>query len=446
MSPCPGLRLVLASVGSRGDVQPMLSLGQVLRQHGHSVLIAAPPDFETWVQSMGFDFAPVGQHMQQYLADNPAVLTGNVRRATPLLKRYFADSLPPQMQELLTICADADAMVWAGLAIAAPSAAERLGIPALGVLYSTCMVPSGLHPPPTVRWHGLAAWINHTLWWLHDRLAASMLGLPLNQARRRAGLAEVNLRDYLLHGCDYAIATDETLFPGDPAWPSNLQRANYLFLDDPAPLDPELDAWLQDGEPPIYIGFGSMGGPGTQRMEKLLPQALEDSSRRCLIAAGWAGLGTQTLPSGWRRVATAPHALLFPRLAVVVHHGGSGTTAQALRAGVPQVLLPLILDQYHHAHRLYVAGLTPAPVSMERISAKQLSQSIEAAIAWPLAPRQAAATRLQQSDGAAQIAKQIETLCLRTNSKGIAPTLATACAARPPEGSLPAWGGPTPGS
>lgn len=411
MSPRPALRLVLASIGSRGDVQPMLALGQRLRQRGHRVLIAAPPNFAHWVQSLGFDFAPLGVDMQQYLADNPAVLTGNLRRATPLLTRYFADALPRQMQELLAICAQADVLVWAGLALTAPSVAERLGIPALGVLYSTCMVPSGLHPPPTVRWHGLPSWLNQLLWRLHDRLADSMVGQPLNLARKQAGLATIDLRDHLLHACRYAIAADETLFPADRDWPENLQRANFLFLEDPEPLDAELDAWLQDGEPPVYIGFGSMGGPATQRMESLLPQALEFAGRRCLIAAGWAGSANQRLPSGWRSVAAAPHAQLFPRVAAVVHHGGSGTTAQALRAGVPQVLLPLILDQYHHAHRLYLANLTPRPVSMERIGAKQLSQSIKAAIAWPLAPRQAVALRLQQSDGAAQVAKQIETLC-----------------------------------
>jgi UDP:flavonoid glycosyltransferase YjiC (YdhE family) len=282
------------------------------------------------------------------------------------------------------------------------------------------MVPSGLHPPPTVRWHGLSPWVNRALWWLHDRLADTLIGQPLNQARRQTGLAAVNLHDHLLHGCEYAIAVDETLFPGDPTWPTNLQRANYLFLDDPEPLDPELETWLRNGEPPVYIGFGSMGGPGTQHLETLLLQAMEASGRRCLIAAGWAGLGNRTLPSNWRCVAAAPHAKLFPRLAAVVHHGGSGTTAQALRAGVPQVLLPLILDQYHHAHRLHLAGLTPVPVSMERISATQLSRSIEAAIAWPLAPLQAAATRLQQSDGTTQVAKQIETLCLLANSRASA--------------------------
>jgi UDP:flavonoid glycosyltransferase YjiC (YdhE family) len=224
------------------------------------------------------------------------------------------------------------------------------------------------------------------------------------------------LREHLLQGCDYAIAADETLFPGDPAWPARLQRANFLYLDDPEPLDPALDAWLREGEPPVYIGFGSMGGPGTQRLEALLLQALAAHGRRCLVAAGWAGLGNQTLPPGWRSIAAAPHALLFPRLAAVVHHGGAGTTAQALRAGVPQVLLPLILDQYHHAHRLYVAGLVPKPVSMERISAGQWGQSIEAAIAWPLAARQTVALRLQKSDGRVQVAKQIETLCRRANS------------------------------
>lgn len=415
MSPSPGLRLVLAAVGSRGDVQPLLALGQVLRLRGHQVRIAAPPNFAAWVQSLGFDFAPLGQDMQQFLADNPSVLTGNVRRSTPLLKRYFAEALPRQLLELQAICADTDALVWAGLALAAPSVAEKLGIPALGVLYSTCMVPSGMHPPPTVTRHGMPHCVNRALWWLHDRLSVGMLGLPLNLARKQVGLTAVDLRDHLMHACDYAIATDEFLFPGDPVWPTNLQRANFLFMQDPEPLDPELETWLQEGEPPVYIGFGSMGGASTQRLETLLLQALAGSGRRYLIAAGWAGLGRETLPAGWRRISAAPHAQLFPRLAAVVHHGGSGTTAQALRAGVAQVILPLILDQYHHAHRLCLAGLIPKPVPMERISAKQLKASIEAAIAWPLEPRQAVAARLQQSDGTSQVAKQIETLCLRAS-------------------------------
>jgi UDP:flavonoid glycosyltransferase YjiC (YdhE family) len=110
-------------------------------------------------------------------------------------------------------------------------------------------------------------------------------------------------------------------------------------------------------------------------------------------------------------VRDAPHALLFPRTALVVHHGGSGTTAQALRAGVPQVLLPLILDQFHHAHRLFLAGIAPRPVAMEKITAAGLTAAIESALQLPAGPRQAAALRIRASDGRASMVPRIEALC-----------------------------------
>jgi UDP:flavonoid glycosyltransferase YjiC (YdhE family) len=97
----------------------------------------------------------------------------------------------------------------------------------------------------------------------------------------------------------------------------------------------------------------------------------------------------------------------------VVHHGGSGTMAQALRAGVPQVILPLILDQYHHAHRLFLAGLIPRPMPMERVTARGLAGAIEAALALPAERRQAVAERLRASDGRGQVVARIEALCGR---------------------------------
>ena len=109
-------------------------------------------------------------------------------------------------------------------------------------------------------------------------------------------------------------------------------------------------------------------------------------------------------------VREAPHALLFPRTAVVVHHGGSGTSANALRAGVPQVILPLILDQFHHAHRLHLAGLAPKPTPMESITAGKLTEAIVAALALPAEPRKIVADRLRASDGAGQIVTRIEGL------------------------------------
>jgi UDP:flavonoid glycosyltransferase YjiC (YdhE family) len=153
-----------------------------------------------------------------------------------------------------------------------------------------------------------------------------------------------------------------------------------------------------------------MAGQGTQRIDNLLRSALEPGGRRVLVGSGWGGMGRQDLPGHWRMLDSAPHDKLFPRVAVVVHHGGAGTTATALRAGVPQVVVPLILDQYYHAHRLHLAGLAPPPVAMERISAQQLSEAVGAALGQPAGPRLQAAQRLHAGDASGQIALRIEGL------------------------------------
>ena len=116
------------------------------------------------------------------------------------------------------------------------------------------------------------------------------------------------------------------------------------------------------------------------------------------------------LPADWHVIGEAPHALLFPRVACAIHHGGAGTTAAALRAGVPQVLVPLILDQYHHAQRLFEEGLVPRPVPMERITAPQLARSIREAMGLPEAPRLRVATRLRESRAADAVVDRVEAM------------------------------------
>ena len=410
MSPAKSTRVVLASVGSRGDVQPMLALAQALAARGHVPVIAAPPNFESWVKALGFEFAPLGADIQVFLAENADVLTGNPAKALRGTARYFSDQIPLQAQQLRSICRGADALLWSGLAFAAPSVAEHLRLPSFGVLYTTCMLPSGLHPPPTVPWHGLPSWVNHFLWHVQRGVAGRIVGAPLNGQRVAMGLAPVGLHQHLFKNGQFVIAADEHLFPPDPSWGGRFPHVNYVFFDDPSPLDPDLDAWLADGEPPVFVGFGSMSGQGTARVGRMVVEAVSATGHRCVVGAGWAGLGEGALPPGWRVVREAPHAKLFPRVAAVVHHGGSGTTASALRAGVPQVILPLILDQYHHAHRLFVSGIAPRPVPMERITATGLTHAIQAALALPEAPLKAAAERLRASDARADIARRLDTL------------------------------------
>jgi UDP:flavonoid glycosyltransferase YjiC (YdhE family) len=411
MNPNRSLRVVLATVGSRGDVQPMLALAHAFVARGHVPLIAAPPNFETWVRSLGFDFAPLGRDVQAFLAENRDIMTGNPVKMLQEMSRHLCEGIPPQAQQLTPVCRGAAAVLWGGLALAAPSVAEHLHLPVLGVFYTTCMLPSSQHPPMSIPWHGLPNWMNDLLWRANHLLGDSLLRGTLNTMRAGLGLPPVDhLRRYLFEDYPLVIAADEVLFPPDPLWQGRYPYANFIFFDDPAPLDPELDAWLADGEPPVFVGFGSMSGEGTDRVEGMIVEAVSATGRRCLVGAGWAGLGAGALPPGWRVVRDAPHALLFPRTAVVVHHGGSGTTASALRAGVPQVVLPLILDQFHHAHRLHLAGIAPHPVPMESITAVELADAIRTALELPEGPRLAAAARLRASDGRGEIVRRVEAL------------------------------------
>jgi len=411
MNPNHPLRVVLATVGSRGDVQPMLALAEEFSERGHFPLVAAPPNFEAWVRSLGFDFASLGLDMQVFLARNRDILTGNPLTMLKEMSRYFNEQIPVQAQQLKTTCHKSDAIVFGGLAFAAPSVADHFNLPVLGVLYTTCILPSSQHPPVIIPWHSLPDWMNDLLWRTNSLLINSFGLKTINAMRTSLGLPPVeDLMRYLFEDHPLVIAADEVLLPPDSLWEGRYTYANFIFFDDPTPLDPELDAWLKEGEPPVFVGFGSMSGQGIDRIEGMIVEAVSASRRRCIIGAGWAGLGTGVLPSTWRVVRDAPHALLFPRTAVVVHHGGSGTTAQALRAGVPQVLLPLILDQFHHAHRLHLAGITPPPVPMEKITVNELAAAIQKALDLPAGPREAAAARLRTCDGRGNIVRRVEAM------------------------------------
>ena len=233
MSPNRSLRVVLATVGSRGDVQPMLALAQAFVARGHVPLIAAPPNFETWARSLGFDFAPVGVDMQVFLAEHSDALTGNPVKMLKEMSRYFNEQIPLQAQQLKPACDSADAVLYGGLAFAAPTVADHLRLPVLGVLYTTCLLPSSQHPPPNIPWHGLPNWMNDLLWRANRLLGDSLGRNTLDTMRASFGLPPVGqLRRHLFEDHLLVIAADEVLFPPDPLW-----EGRCLLYTSPSPRD-----------------------------------------------------------------------------------------------------------------------------------------------------------------------------------------------------------------
>lgn len=402
------LSVTLITVGSRGDVQPMLALALALRRRGHTVRLGVPPDFRDWITGHGFECGAVGREVKPFLT-GPA-FQGSSSARTRAFWRFLQEQIPVQMHDAHSLCEGTDVVGWAGVAFGAVSVAEKARLPLLGVTYTTCMLPSDRHPSPDVSRRDLPAWVNRLTWRLGPPFAALLLDPAVNRARAGLGLPPMRFFDHF-EG-PWAIAADPVLFPPDPQWPARIQAANFIYLDDDSQaLDPELDAWLGDGEPPVFVGFGSMPAPGIERIERVLREAMAALGRRCLLASGWAGLGGQGLPPGWRVAhGDLPHHWLFPRVAAVVHHGGSGTTAAALRAGVPQLILPLILDQHHHAYQLHRAGLGPRPVPLGRIDARQLADGLRHVLNQPPDLRARTAERLRQSDGCGDVARRLEAL------------------------------------
>ncbi len=177
-------------------------------------------------------------------------------------------------------------------------------------------------------------------------------------------------------------AYSPAILPHPADWPDSFHVAGYFFLDDPADWQPSpaLSAFLEAGEPPVYFGFGSMSGRSPEKLASLILEALAKSGQRGLLLTGWGGLRAEQTPENVFVLESAPHSWLFPRMAAVVHHGGAGTTAEGLRAGVPEVIVPFAFDQFFWGARIQALGLGPEPIPQKRLSADRLARAISQAV------------------------------------------------------------------
>jgi sterol 3beta-glucosyltransferase len=177
-------------------------------------------------------------------------------------------------------------------------------------------------------------------------------------------------------------AYSPTIIPHPVDWPDSVHVTGYLFLDTQTDWQPshELKAFLERGDPPVYFGFGSMSGRKPEELARLIIKAIARSGQRGLLLTGWGGLDADLVPDNVFVVKSAPHSWLFPRMAAVVHHGGAGTTAEGLRAGVPNVIVPFIFDQYFWGARIKALGLGPDPIPQKNLSADRLARAIKIAV------------------------------------------------------------------
>ncbi|KOU15577.1 glycosyl transferase [Streptomyces sp. WM6372] len=400
------MRVLLMAYGSRGDVEPMVGLAAQLRARGTEVRMCAPPDFAELLDRAGIPLAPIGAPVRP-------VVTGAVTGTAPMpaqgLPQRAAAMVATTYEAVAAAAGGCDAIVATGLfpaAAGARSVAEGLGIPYAFVAYFPTYLPSPHHRPFERPGRPFPPDVtdNRALWDLDVENMNVLFGTGLNAHRESVGLPPVDdFRRYVL--------TDRPLLASDPVlspWPRpaelDVVQTGAWFRPDEGTLPAELEAFLDAGTPPVYVGFGSIPMRDAEDVARAAIEAVRAQDRRVLVSGGWADLSLIDDRDDCFSVGEVNHHALFPRVAAVVHHGGAGTTTTAARAGAPQVVVAQMADQPYWAGRVADLGIGaahdgPTPVF------ESLSTALKTALAPETRARAGALAGEIRTDGAAVAAR-----------------------------------------
>ncbi|MER5345151.1 glycosyltransferase [Streptomyces mirabilis] len=401
------MRILIAAAGSRGDVAPYTGLGAELRRAGYDVVLATTDTFAPLVRDAGLEFRSLPADLRvRGGATGKRELMRTAAAFITELGQGFADAMD-EGADLLLLSTTTAPLGW--------HLTEATGTPSLGV-YLQPTAPTGDFPPVVTGSRSPGRLANRATGRFALRMADRVYEQAVAKLRQRLQLpaaspSEMRRRQEranwpILHGFSTALV------PRPSDWRPGLEVVgNWWPHHDPAErLPTDLEDFLRAGPRPVLIGFGSMASGDGERLSEIAVRALRRAGLRGILQAGSAGLaadGEDVLTIG-----DVPHALLFPRLAAVVHHGGAGTSAAALRAGVPAVTVPVTADQPFWAGRLAALGAATDPIPFRSLTAERLADSLDQVVKQQAHSRAAAraAQHLLTENGAGQALKAIQQL------------------------------------
>lgn len=369
------MKIVLVTCGSRGDVQPMLALSLALQAKGHNVLLCGPPEKVAWANEMGCPFYPVG--------DDVTAFIDRMRNAHSLYPamafvRFVYRQIHLQFKRLFEVVQGADLVIGASLTFALASIAEIHEIAYRYIAFTPQLFRSKYHPCPVFKQQQLPQWCNAMTWSVVEFINRIGLNRIINQYRTHLGLKATPNAWHDILGARPLVASDSVLAAVPPdSEPMDCVQTGYLHLEQPAQRSIALDAFLSSGPAPIYAGFGSMPKQDQIRSMAMVMDAARHVGCRLVIAKFWPGPWAASDDPNVFFIQKFPHLELFPRMAAVLHHGGAGTTATTAISGVPQVIVPHILDQFYWADRVHRSGLGPKPVWRSRLTVTKLADAFQ---------------------------------------------------------------------
>lgn len=422
LEPAP-LNIVIQVVGSRGDIQPFVALGKVLKdKYHHRIRLATHPVFRDFVRENGLEFFNIGgdpAQLMAFMVKNPGLMpgfdtlrSGDVGKRRREVAEYLrgcwrscyeaGEGLGPEASDdtiedwtsqpsspdFVNKPFVAHAIIANPPSFAHIHCAEKLGIP-LHVMFTMPYSPTQAFPHPLANIQSSNAdphLTNYLTYALIDMLTWQGLGDLINRFRQKSlGLEPISLvwapgmlqRLRIPHTYCWSPA----LIPKPKDWGRHISISGFFFLNLASNYTPppDLQAFLDAGPPPVYIGFGSIVLDDPDGMTRLIFEAVKKTGQRALVSKGWGGFGADEIgiPEGVFMLGNVPHDWLFKHVSAVVHHGGAGTTAAGISAGRPTLVVPFFGDQPFWGAMVAKAGAGPDPIPHKQLTADNLAEAIE---------------------------------------------------------------------
>ncbi|KAB8271619.1 hypothetical protein BDV30DRAFT_213293 [Aspergillus minisclerotigenes] len=389
------LNIVIHVVGSRGDVQPFVALGNELQNHGHRVRLATHDVFDSFVRKSGLEFYPIGgdpAELMAFMVKNPGLIpsmkslkAGEISRKRVMVREMLEGCWKSCIEDDPRTGAPfvADAIIANPPSFAHVHCAQALGVP-LHLMFtmpwsSTSEYP---HPLANLKYSGNnASFANAVSYGVVEWMTWQGLGDVINDWRETIDLERVPLTEgpslVQTLKVPFTYCWSPALVPKPKDWPSYIDVCGFFFRELPIYTpSSELDAFLRDGPPPVYIGFGSIVIDDPPRLTSILEEAVRAVGVRAIISRGWSKLGGSS-SKDILYIGDCPHEWLFQNVSAVVHHGGAGTTACGLRFGKPTAIVPFFGDQPFWGKMIAASGAGPEPIPQKSLTAENLAEAIQ---------------------------------------------------------------------
>ena len=351
-------RILFTTFGSYGDLHPYMAIGIELKRRGHTVTIATAAAYESKVVSEGLRFHPVRPEIK--LGDNTMVeYVMDRKHGTERILRYLGAHVRESYDDTLAVARQADVIITHPITFASVLVARQLGIPWISSVLAPISFLSAIDPPvpaqmPSfIKVRALGVGPMRALWQL-GKFSTSRWIKPVYELRRELGLSDMGHPMFEgSHSPRLVLALfSRHLADAQPDWPPHTAITGFPFFDrhHEQQTPPELERFFGAGSPPIVFTLGTSAVSAAGHFYRDSLQAVERMGARAVFLTGPMSQGLpEKLPASAIAIPYAPHSEVFPRAASIVHQGGVGTTAQAIRAGRPMLIVPFAFDQYDNA-------------------------------------------------------------------------------------------------